>query len=125
MRPAFDARPVPVQMTPVRAIVTAWRCGSKLILRVDQRDAIIKATGVGDGRPGGGDPTLGASEVQRIPSANNGDSVGRPGSMLGKGSCVIVVHEDEVRAAYGSSATVLLSSSYMVEVLLCVFAGSA
>ncbi|CAM9502410.1 unnamed protein product [Scytosiphon promiscuus] len=94
--PAPKKKSVPANVAPLRATVTAWRCGAKLILRVNERDAVREGTAVSDGRLGGDDAVAGGNKVRRTPSVNTTNYVGCPGSLLGNNGSVIVVHEAEM-----------------------------
>ncbi|CAN0025105.1 unnamed protein product, partial [Ectocarpus sp. 12 AP-2014] len=104
-------KPVAAQFhqTSLRLTATAWRCGTKLVLRVNERrdvDDIVGGTGAGDG---GSSPPSGAGgslsgptvkEGEETPLIKDGGTIRRAtetSSPLGAGgSATIIVHEAEM-----------------------------
>lgn len=92
------AKPVGVQNTSIRATVTAWRCGTKLVLRVVERDTADRA-GVGEtsraGAGAGPEERADGKEASKYEGEGSG-SAQRPKPPLGEGGAIVVVHEAEV-----------------------------
>lgn len=104
-------KPVAAQFhqTSLRLTATAWRCGTKLVLRVNERrdvDDIVGGTCTGDGglsppsEAGGSLSGTTVNEGEGTPPIKDGGTIRRAtetSSPLGAGgSATIIVHEAEV-----------------------------
>lgn len=90
-------KPVALQEEFLRVTVTAWRCGTKLVLRATERDDAAESVVVG------ATVSVGASSrepAKREASACEEEGIGganRSQPPLGEGGSIVVVHEPEVR----------------------------